>query len=150
MEYKSYKQMQKAHHKAVNELIEKYVFFAFSDEQFADGMKKFGLGTDPESIAKICRFYGGGYILKSHAAEAADLFHKQADEFADRCNDPETGRRFLYEAFREELSNHEYSYTGDPSDALDALGMEWEDLQSDPGRLQIFREAAAACMNEDE
>lgn len=150
MEYKSYRKMRAEQQEAVSAILNKYAFFAFSNEQFYEGLRKFDLSDSPEDLAKLSRIYGGGYILKDHAAELSAVFDKNADEFSDRCNDPETGSRFLYGAFREELANHEYSYTGDPSDALQALGFTLEDLQEAPEILAIFKKAAADAMKDGE
>lgn len=146
MEYKSYRAMRAAQQKAVSDFLNKYAFFAFSNEQFSEGLRKFNLSESSEDLSKLSRIYGGGYMLKDHTAEFAALLDRNAEEFSSRCNDPETGARFLYSAFREELANHEYSYTGDPSDALGALGMTLEGLQDDPDKIEILRKAAADCI----
>jgi hypothetical protein len=121
-------------------------FFHCSREELS--YIKANLPDSPEDLAKLSRIYGGGYILKEHAAELSAVFDRNAEEFSSRCNDPETGSRFLYGAFREELANHEYSYTGDPSDALQALGFTLEGLQDDPDKIEILKKAAADCIKD--
>ena len=70
MEYKSYRKMRAEQQEAVSAILDKYSFFAFSNEQFYDGLRKFNLSDSPEDLAKLSRIYGGGYILKEHAAES--------------------------------------------------------------------------------
>ena len=128
MDYKTYKQYREDRQAAISAILSKYAFFAFSDEQFTEGLQSLGLEDKPGSLRKLYRLNGGGFILKEHYPKLKDAAEAAADEFTDRANDPETGDRFLYEAFLEELYNHEFSYTGDARDALDALGLEIEDM----------------------
>ena len=43
-----------------------------------------------------------------------------------------TGEGFIKDMFLYELENHEYSYTGTVEDALDSLGLSFEDVAADP------------------
>lgn len=43
---------------------------------------------------------------------------------------------FLYE-----MDNHEYGYTGDLDDTLDALGMEWEEIEASEKLLTGLKKA---------
>ncbi len=43
-----------------------------------------------------------------------------------------TGEGFIKDMFFGELENHEYSYTGTVEDALDSLGLSFEDVAADP------------------
>lgn len=42
-----------------------------------------------------------------------------------------TGEGFIYQMFLYELNNHEYGYTGDTEEALDALGYTAEEVVAD-------------------
>ncbi len=63
---------------AQTEMFEKYgVFFAFSAEQFQDGLKKVGANESN----KVCEFGGGMYGLSKNAkaiVEALDNIRKDA------------------------------------------------------------------------
>ena len=52
---------------------------------------------------------------------------------------------FLYDAFNYELANHEFCYTDDISDALDALGLSWEQIKDDQRIMTILKRA---CENQ--
>ena len=98
------------------------VFFAFNDQQFNEGMEKVGLtAADTGSIYKMG---SGGYILKSRNGAFKIMFAKQAEEMkafkADQKN--------LLAALIYELQNHEYCITGDPTDALETLGLTAEEV----------------------
>lgn len=43
-----------------------------------------------------------------------------------------TGEDFIYQMFLYELDNHEYGYTGDTEDTLDALGYTAEEVLGNP------------------
>lgn len=104
--------------------------FAFSQKQFNEMMEKWGL--DPEKDCdKIFSIGYGGYVQKKDA----ELLHKTRErhdaEMAAAIEEDKTGEGFIYEMFLAELENHEYGYTGDTSDALDALGYTAEEVVAD-------------------
>ena len=60
-----------------------------------------------------------------------------------------TGTEFIYEMFVYEMANHEYGYTGDPEDTLNALGFSLEDVANDNRLTAGFLKAKAEIMAED-
>lgn len=104
--------------------------WAFGQKQFDEMMQKWAL--DPEKDTdKIYSIGGGGYVQKKDA----DLLHKTMDElnaeFQSAIAADETGEGFIYEMFLDELENHEYGYTHDISDTLDALGYTLDEVKAD-------------------
>lgn len=104
--------------------------FAFSQKQFDEMMQEWGL--DPEKdLDKIYRIPGGGYVQKKDA----DLLHQTVErhdtEMAAAIEEDKTGEGFIYEMFLYELDNHEYGYTRDTEDTLDALGYTAEQVLND-------------------
>ena len=100
------------------------VFFAFSKGQFAEGMQK--LGLDKEDTSGICAIGSGGYMLKSQKKAFDDMFERHYKEKEQRKLD----EKFLFSALVYELRNHEFGYTYDPTDALEALGMTKDKVDS--------------------
>ena len=91
-----------------------------------------GWGLDPEKDRdKILRIPGGGYVQKKDA----DLLHQTVErhdtEMAAAIEEDKTGEGFIYEMFLYELDNHEYGYTRDTEDTLDALGYTAEQVLND-------------------
>lgn len=83
-------------------------FFAYSNDQFEEGMKK--LGLNPDDTGAILKAGPGGFILKS----AADEYHKLIvnDDLIEFMEDED----FAVGAFFYEMGNHEYvinTYQGD-------------------------------------
>ena len=115
--------------------------FAFSQKQFNSMMMEWGL--DPEKdVDKIYRI-PGGYVQKKDV----DLLHQTMErhdaEMAAAIEGDQTGEGFIYEMFLYELDNHEYGYTMDTEDTLDALGYTAAQVLGDP-RLKRGLEKAAA------
>lgn len=78
------------------------IFFAFSDKQFDDEMKKRGLsGKDTK---KVFSLGNGGYYLRSDAQIIRDFFN-QKDELPELMKD----REFAEGAFLYEMFNHEFA-----------------------------------------
>ena len=116
--------------------------FAFSQKQFDEMMG--GWGLDPEKdLDKILRIPGGSFVQK----KVADLFHQTMErhdaDMAAAIEGDQTGEDFIYEMFLYELDNHEYGYTMDTEDTLDALGYTAAQVLGDP-RLKRGLEKAAA------
>lgn len=135
----SYRELRDRQQKEFNELP---LGFAFSDKQFDEMMEKWGL--DPEKdLDKIYRVPGGGFIQKKdheHFHEVLDR-HNVEMEAAKAADEDGTG--FLYQMFKYELDNHEYGYTGDFEDALDSLGLTWEEVAASPRLLKALDKASS-------
>lgn len=117
----TYLQMKERH----REELESFpMMFAFSKEQFAEGMKK--LGLEPTDTKKICSVGGGGFIRKTDGDALGDLFEKfHAEEAEARKSD-----EYLLQMFSYELNNHEYCYTWDVVPTLSSLGLTLEQVKA--------------------
>ena len=103
----------------------KGVFFAFSKKQFSEGMKKIGLDhSDTNKIYSLGDT--GGYILKEKSPKYKAMFGRHEQELAECMKDKD----FFHNALVYELCNHEYCITHSHTDALYALGIEEEDIDT--------------------
>tara|TARA_R100001163_G_scaffold55863_1_gene43436 strand:+ start:136 stop:549 length:414 start_codon:yes stop_codon:yes gene_type:complete len=128
----NYHQLKAKHQKGYNELSQNQgVFYAFSNEQFKQGLQKLGL-TEETSKGKLTSIGGGGYMLSNKVQSIVDYSEKTYDEMQKAYKD----EKFLLEALTYELCNHEYCITGDARDALEALGLEEKDIPQ-----EVFRKA---------
>lgn len=119
--------------------------FAFSDKQFAETMQ--GWGLDPEKdLDKIYSIGYGGFVQKKDA----DLLHtttaRHEAELKAAIEADSTGDGFICDMFRYELDNHEYSYTMELSDTLEALGYTVKDINADKRLLHGLERACAAIL----
>jgi len=106
-------------------------FFAFSKEQFEKGMEKFGLKHDETD--KIYRFGNtGGFYLRIDAEKLRTMISKHESELQAAIGNDSTGEEFILQMFNYELSDHEYIITNSEQDALNALGLSWEEIEKNP------------------
>ena len=111
--------------------------FFYDDEQFNKMMAN--LGLEPSETDKICPIGYNGYIRKSDKEAFLEMIDRHAKEI-------ETARKenkddYLYHMFNYELANHEYSYTGELEDTLDALGLTLEEIYADKEMLRALNRA---------
>lgn len=118
----TYTQLKDRHSKEFGEF--KGVFFAFSNEQFTEGMKKLGLKVNNTGIASIVPMGAGGYLLKANREAYRAMVKRQREEKAAA----QTDGAFLLNAIIYELGNHEYGYSYDHEEALDAVGVTESEL----------------------
>lgn len=111
--------------------------FAFSNEQFEEGMKK--LGLEIKDTDKVLSIPGGGFIRKTDREKFREMLSTNRKEMDDAIAADETGSGFILNMFRYELDNHECNYTGDPEPALDALGLSLEDIEKNEALSKGFK-----------
>lgn len=110
---------------------------AFGDKQFEEMMGKWGLTTSDEDLKKVVSLGGGGFCLKKDFHLFEEFGEKAAKENEEYFKDDEQ----LKDAFLYEFGNHECGYTGDPWEALYALGYTKKDASKDSRLYRIFKEA---------
>lgn len=135
-----YRSLQEAQQKRCSSFLNKYAFFAFDKDQYKTGLQKLGLTEN--DTGQLVRIPGGGYLIKDSAPAFNQMMQDFNKERLEAMHDTNTGRQFTIDMFRTELNDHEYSYTGDPSEALEALGYTLEEIFDDPYLLETFKEAA--------
>lgn len=130
----TYKLMKEKHQKDINEFP---MFFAFSNKQFNEGMKK--LCLEPSETDKIYKFGNtGGFYRKSDAPALHEMLNRHDKEMKEAIANDEN---FIYSMFYSELTNHEYTYTHDVSDTLDALGLSLDEIKSDKRLSSALKKA---------
>ena len=94
------------------------ICFAFSNEQLEKALAK--LGAD----IKDCATVGAGSIIKKSDIPALEeLRGRHESEMTAFMQDDNS----LIDAIIYELGNHEFGYTMDPSETIDALGLDMAD-----------------------
>lgn len=140
-----YKELKEKHQQAINNFP---MMFAFSKKQFAEGMEKLGLKeTDTDKIYSIG---AGGYIRKEDSKKFHELIDQHDAEMKEAVNQDLDGTGFIFDMFYYELGNHEYCYTRDISDTLNALGYTIEEVRADKKLLQGLNLAKEKRIQEDE
>lgn len=136
----SYKEMMERQQQEVNNFP---LGFAFGNKQFEEMMAKWGLDAKKDSdLAQVAHLFAGAYILKKDIPTYKDMCRRHHEELAAAIEADETGESFVYEMFLYELDNHEFGYTGDTEDTLDALGYTAEQVLGDPKLKRGIEKAA--------
>lgn len=123
--------------------------FAFRQKQFDEMMQGWGLHPERD-IEKICSIGNGGYIQKKDVALLRQTSAQHSQELAAAIKADKTGNGFIFQMFYWELVNHEYGYTRQAEEALDALGYTLEQVQADQRLCRGFERACKKIMKEDD
>ena len=122
--------------------------FAFGQKQFNEMMRGWGLHPERD-VKKICSIGAGGYIQKKDVELLRQTSARHKEELAAAIESDTTGDGFIFQMFYRELKNHEYGYTGDADDTLDALNYTMEQVQSDQRLYRGFQQACKKIMGEE-
>lgn len=141
----AYKELKSRHQQEVNDFPK---FFAFNNEQFEKGMKS--LGLNPDDIKEIYSLEGtGGYYRRSDNDRLKEMFARHEKERQEAVETDKTGNGYLYDMFLCELANHEYTYTMELEDTLDALGLTYEDIEKSKPMKRALNKAIKKLMKAD-
>ena len=122
-----YDEIKEKHQQRVNNFP---MIFAFSQEHLYEGMKKLGLkSTDTDKIYDMGM---GCFIKKIDIDDYNKMWSEIRKEHNDLINADKTGEGYIKDMFISELENHEYSYTLDIDETLDALELTREQVNNSP------------------
>lgn len=107
--------------------------FAFTEEHFNQIMKEWGL--QPTDTHLVTSLGSGGIMQKKDIQTFVDVINQNEKDWQAYMQDDE----FLKGAFIYELANHEFIITYEHGDALDALGLKYDEL--DERQLSILEVA---------
>lgn len=118
-----YTELKDKHQKEVNEFP---MQFAFSNEQFKEGMEQ--LGLTEKDTDKVYSFGNtGGFYRRSDAKRLHEMLDRQEQERKEAMKNDQ----YIYEMFDYELANHEYIITRSTRETLDALDLTQEQVETD-------------------
>ena len=132
----TYTELKQSHSAALNAFP---MAFAFSNKQLDEALEKLG-AKDTSEVVKIS---GGGLILKTNKKPLVALFLKHEKERSEALKNDE----YLKQALTYELANHEYGYTYDIEDTLDAIGIDMEEYQNSDRIKAIAKKAISEYLN---
>lgn len=114
-------------------------FFAFDQKQFDEGMKK--LGLKPGDTKLVYRGMSGMYYRKTDAHSLKEMMDRFDRERAEAIMADSTGDGFILDMFSFELANHEFGYTYELSETLEAVGLTVAAVKANPNLLNGLRKA---------
>lgn len=119
---------------------------AFSNKQFAEMMAKWGLTENDTD--KIYSIGAGCFIRKSDSDAFHEIMDRHAKEREDALKADTTGNGYVYDMFRYELANHEYGYTYELDETLDAVGLTLDEINADKRLLRGLKKALKEYKDE--
>ena len=122
------------------------MIWAFSENQLKEGMQKLGV----KDMTELKAIAPSGFVKKTDYKALWDMIHRHQQENKDQIEADKTGEGFIYDMFYTELANHEYSYTGDPTEALRACSVQPLQIEQDPRLNKGFCKAAKELEAEAE
>lgn len=135
--FDSYDALQKAHQEDISNFPILWLFGKKSDAELAEAISKIGA----KSVDELVGIGGGGYIHKEKKEDFLTMMRKHAREKEAFSSNPNN----LIEVIFSEMCDHEYNYTQDPEDTLNALGKTYKDLQ-DPNFKKAWKLAEKKCL----
>lgn len=121
--------------------------FAFSNEQFEKAMKE--LGLTEKDTDKVVGIGYGGFIRKTDVKAFNEMNKRHRNEEKKAIANDLTGEGYIKDMFEYELANHEYGYTYELDETLEALGLTMEEINNDE-RLKHGLELALNQYKENE
>lgn len=124
MNINKYEEMKQRHLQEINDFS---FFVAFNEEQLKNGLIKLGLkNTDIDKIVYVQR---NTYVKKEDVKDWGDMLIRHNKELDEAIQNDKTGTGFIFDMFSSELANHEFNYTREIDDTLNALGYTKEDIK---------------------
>lgn len=129
----SYLEFKKKQEKEYNIFSNKYLAFAFDQEQLKQAMTKLKVKNKAELIG-----LGGGCIIKKIDLEKYKTFrNKQFKELLKKQDDD----KFLFDGFKYEMGNYEYIFNQDDEKVLNALGLTADAIHNNKRLNKIYNNA---------
>lgn len=140
-EFNTYREMEDAHQKDINDFPITYMFGRKTDEEIKEELAKIGA----KSLDECCSVFGcGDVVRKADVPKLKELFtlqHRERRHFTEN-------EKKLVEMIYYEMNNHEYGYTQDPHDTLMALGKSYSDLETDERFFKAWSKAEKQCFKD--
>lgn len=137
-----YQTMKKRHQQEFDAFPVKFVF---SQEQFVRMMAEWGLNqSDTQCLISIgCN----GYIMRTDREAFIDMCERHKKERREAMASDQDGSGYLYDMFLYELNNHEFGYTMDTDDTLNALELTIEQINASPAMRRAWEAAKKSCLS---
>lgn len=136
-------QEMKQRHKAERDAFP--FVYAFSEEQWRDGVRMLGLA--PGGTDKVVNIGEPGiFCLPQDPKAAKELFARQKHELEEAITSDTTGDSFIHDMFLQALQDSDFKYSGYIYEALETVGITMGQVESDPRLLRGLNEAKKECL----
>lgn len=132
-----YAEMIKRHQAEINNFN---LGFAFSPDQYNEMLAKWNIKPE-DAKNEILSIGGGGYVRRVDEPELIEICSRHSKELKEAIAADTIGNGFILDMFEYELSNHEYCYTRELDETLEACNLNFEDLEENPALKNGLNEA---------
>lgn len=133
----TYLELKQKHQEEFNKFP---MFFAFNQEQFAEGMHT--LGLKPNQIDKIYKFAGGGFYRKTDSKTLIELLNRFHREEKKAMKDD----NYVLEMFEYEMGNHEYDITHSDMKILEVCGIDVDEFENNARLKKLYNQAQESFL----
>ena len=145
----TYKDMKERQEQETHAFIAEHAFFAFTDEQFNEGLVKLGIGKE-EAVRLLVHIGANCYMLKEKRDAYVALSNRLEAELMENIAQDPTGDGFIFDMFYYELANHEYAISGELGPAIMACGLTVQDLKDNPALYAGLKKAVKQVVKDYE
>lgn len=114
------------------------MMFAFSKEQFKEGLAKLGVGE-----SEVMSIGSGGYIRKKDKVDYNNLL-KSFDEDLNKY--VKSDDEFVLQMFEYEMANHEYCITYDDDEVISCCGLKLKEFYEDERLKSLYIKAKESYL----
>lgn len=129
-----YKEMLSRHYAEFRKIP---TVFAFTEEGAERKLKEIGLS----SMDELAHLGGGIFIRTTDVPRLKEMSTRFRREQQEAIDADKSGDGFVYQMFYTMLEGHDFCFTLDAEDALEALDMTMEDIESNPKLKRAFERA---------
>lgn len=129
-----YKEMISRHDAEFNSILK---VFAFTEEGVERNMKELGVS----SMDELAHLGGGIYVRKMDIPRLGEMSTRFRREQQEAIDADKNGYSFVYQMFYTMLEGHDFCFTLDAEDALEALDMTIGDIENNPKLKRAFERA---------
>lgn len=149
LEPTTYPELKAKHQEEVDDFP---MYWAFGDDQWKKLLDRFNL-TEEEAKEKLIRGPAGSIMFKEDYEAFKNMINTHNEEIEEQIDFDVDGTGFVKSMFLYEMANHEYGYTRDLTDTLDALNITQKDFEERPQLklgLDLAKEEYLKHENEEE
>lgn len=143
----TYSQMMNRQQNEYQKFSDQYLIFAFTMQQLEEQKIKKGFAPNADLVNLLIP---GAFIQREDLQKYKEFTQHLANEQQAAIDADTTGDGFIYQMFKYELNNHEFSYTGELGETLESVGLDLDEIHANKALLHGLTKAAQEIWPEFE
>lgn len=111
------------------------MYWAFGDKQWKELLEKLNL-TEKQAQKELIVGPAGSIMKKDDKEAFINMINKHTEEIQKLIDLDQDGSGFVKDMFKYELINHEFGYTRDIDETLNALNLTYDDIENNDKLLK--------------